>query len=194
MAAKAKKPAERASATVTTLHAAAAPAARAARESVAAATDSMRDSAQAGLGYATDLAALSRENLAAVLEANAALAQGFEAIAGAAAGYARHGFNAAGEAAKELLAARTLDQMLAINAGFATSGLETLFAGVARLSELGFAAANSVWAPLGGRVEAYLARLSRPGDTLTAAPRWRDDAWRAGDPGFPAGRFPLARR
>jgi len=155
MAAKAKRSADRASATVTPLHAAA-------RDSVAAATDSARDSARAGLGYGADLAALSRDNLAAVLEANAALAQGFEAIAGAAAGYAQHGMNAAGEAAKELLAARTLDQMLAINAGFATSGLETLFAGVARLSELGFAAANGAWAPLGGRVEANLARLSKP--------------------------------
>jgi hypothetical protein len=113
-------------------------------------------------GYYEKLEHLSRENLAAVVKANAALAEGFEALAKEAANYVRDGFAAAGEAAKGLLTAKTLDEVIEINAGLAKSGIEALLAGSARLSELGIAAAQRVWTPIGGRVEAALATLSKP--------------------------------
>jgi len=112
-------------------------------------------------GYYDTLEQLSRDNLAAVLKANAALAEGIEALAKEASSYARDGFSAAGEAAKGLLAAKTFDQVIEIQASLAKSGLEALMAGGARLSELGIAAAQGVWTPIGSRVEAALASLSK---------------------------------
>jgi hypothetical protein len=113
-------------------------------------------------GYYEKLEHLSHENLAAVVKANAALAEGFEALAKEAAVYARDGFAAASEAAKGLLTAKTLDEVIEINASLAKSGLEALLAGSARLSELSIAAAQGLWTPLGGRIEAALVTLSKP--------------------------------
>ncbi|MDE2229273.1 MAG: phasin family protein [Alphaproteobacteria bacterium] len=128
---------------------------RAVRETVAAPDDAMQ-------GYYDQLAALSHENFDAVLKANAALAEGFEAMANEAVGYARQTLTTAGTATKELLEAKTLDRVIEINAGFAKSGLEALVERTARLSELSLALANGTWAPIGGRVEATLAKLTKP--------------------------------
>src|SRR5215469_15720880 len=59
-------------------------------------------------GYYDELATLSRENFDAVLKANAAWADGFEAIASEAVGCARQTLAVTGAATMELLAARTL--------------------------------------------------------------------------------------
>lgn len=113
-------------------------------------------------GYYDEFAALSRENFNAVLKANAAWADGFEAIASETVGYARQTLVVAGTATKELLAARTLDRVIEIHTGLAKTALETLVERTARLSELGVALANGTWAPLGGCVETTLTKLARP--------------------------------
>lgn len=128
---------------------------RAVRETVA-------ESETAAHRYYDQLAALSQENFDVVLKANVALADGFEAIAHEAVGYARQTFVAAGTATKELLEAKTLDRVIEIQAELAKNGLETLIERTARLSELGLALANGTWAPLSGCVEATLTKRARP--------------------------------
>ncbi|MDE1968570.1 MAG: phasin family protein [Alphaproteobacteria bacterium] len=113
-------------------------------------------------GYYDAFAALSRENFDAVLKANTAWAEGFEAIANETVVYARQTLAATGTATKELLAARTLDRVIEIHAGLATSALEALVERTARLSELGLALARGTWAPIGGCVETTLTKLTRP--------------------------------
>lgn len=113
-------------------------------------------------GYYDEFAALSRENFDAVLKANAAWANGFEAIASEAVGCARQTLAVAGTATMELLAARTLDRVIEIHTGLAKTALEALVERTVRLSELGVAAANGTWAPLGGCVETTLTKLARP--------------------------------
>jgi len=88
-----------------------------------------------GYGYYDAFAALSRENFDAVFKANAAWAEGFEAIANETVGYTRQTLAAAGTATKELLAARTLDRVIEIHAGLATGALEALAERTARLSD-----------------------------------------------------------
>jgi len=99
-------------------------------------------------GYYDEFAALSRENFDAVLKANAAWADGVEAIASEAVGCARETLAVTGAATMELLAARTLDRVIAIQAGLAKTALEAVVERTARLSELGVALANDTWAPL----------------------------------------------
>ncbi|HYL33138.1 MAG TPA: phasin family protein [Stellaceae bacterium] len=116
----------------------------------------------AARGYYDQLASLSQENFSAVLKANVAWAEGFEAIATEAVGYTRQTLASAGMATKELLAAKTLDRVIEIQAGFAKTALETLAERSARLSGLGLSLANGTWAPIGGCFEKTISKLARP--------------------------------
>jgi len=129
---------------------------RVAREAAPPASDAAAE------GYYDQMAALSHDNFDAVLKANAALAEGLEAIANEAVGYARQTLATAGSATKELLEAKTLDRVIEIHAGLAKSGLEAMVERTARLSELSLALANGTWGPIGGRVEAALTKLTTP--------------------------------
>lgn len=112
--------------------------------------------------YYDQMATLSHDQFDAVLKANAAVADGMEAMASEAVGYARQTLTTAGIATKELLEAKTLDRVIEIQAGLAKSGLEALVERTARLSELSVALANGAWEPIGGCVEATLTKLTKP--------------------------------
>jgi len=113
-------------------------------------------------GYYDQLASLSQENFSAVLKANAAWAEGFEAIATEAVGYTRQTLASAGTATKELLAAKTLDRVIEIHARLSKTVLGTLVERSARFSELGLSLANGTWAPIGGCFETTITTLARP--------------------------------
>lgn len=109
-----------------------------------------------------ELADLGRENFAAVLKANAALSEGLEAIGKEVIVYARASFEKAAETATALLGAKTMEDVLQLNAEFAKANLERLFERSAKLSEMGVKLANEALTPLGGRVEATIQTLSKP--------------------------------
>ena len=116
--------------------------------------------ASAAGGY-EELAALSREHLDAVLKANAALSEGFEALAKEYLGYTHLALTTAGEAAKSLLKAKTLDQVFEVNAGLAKSGIETLLDRSAKLSQWSLALAKEAAQPLEQVFETTLAKLTK---------------------------------
>ena len=118
-------------------------------------------STDAFAGY-DHLAELGRENFAAMLRANAALSEGFEAISKEVIGYARTSFESAAEAATALLGAKTLEDVVQLNTAFARVNLDQLIAHSAKLSEMGAKAASEALAPLGGCVEATLETLAKP--------------------------------
>jgi phasin family protein len=109
-----------------------------------------------------DLADLGRENLAAVTKANLALSEGFQAIGQEILVYTRSALESAGAMATALLAAKTLDEVIQLNTDHAKANLETLLARTAKISEMGVNVANEALAPLGSRVEAAFAKLSKP--------------------------------
>ncbi len=74
---------------------------------------------------------------AGLTEAQAALARGFEQVAVEMTGVTRKGIMAATDAALALLGARTLAEVIEINAGLARRGIDTAFEGSAKLSEIG---------------------------------------------------------
>lgn len=112
-------------------------------------------------GY-EELADLGRENFAAVLRANAALAEGMEAIGKEVMGYARNSLENAAEVATALLAAKTFEDLVQLNSDFAKASFERIVARSTKLSEIGVKAANEALAPLGDRVEATFQKLSKP--------------------------------
>jgi phasin family protein len=111
-------------------------------------------------GYA-DLAELSRENLAAVARANAALVKGFEEFGQEVAGYAQHNLVSAVDTARALVGIRTIADLVALNQKVAQATLEGALANSARLSEIGVRAATEALGPLKDRVAETFGRLAR---------------------------------
>jgi phasin family protein len=113
------------------------------------------------VGY-EQFADLSRDNMAALIKANTVLSQGLEAIGKEFMGYAKHSFETAAETAKALLAAKTIEDVVQLNTEYAKSSVERMIERSAKLSEMGVKVANETLAPLGGRVEATIQKLSKP--------------------------------
>lgn len=108
-----------------------------------------------------EFAELSRENIAALTKSNLALAEGLQAMTEELIGYARSTVASASQTATALLAAKTLDEVMQLNTELAKASLESLFSQSAKLSELGVNVASETFAPLGGRVEATFALLTK---------------------------------
>jgi hypothetical protein len=107
------------------------------------------------------LADLGRANFAAVTKANRALSEGLQAIGQQLFAYATNSLETASQTATALLGAKTLDEVMELNRALAKSTLNTVAERSAKLSEMGMVVASETFAPLGGRVEAALHRLTR---------------------------------
>ena len=139
--------------------AAAEPIAKPAAKSVAAEANGESAALFAGYEHWTDV---GRENFTAVIRANAALNQGLEALGREVIQYARQSFEQAAETATALLGAKTFEDVVQLNTQFAKANIEGLIERSARLSEMGVKVASDALAPLGGRVEAAIHKLSKP--------------------------------
>ena len=108
-----------------------------------------------------EFADLSRENFAALTKSNLALAEGWNAMTEELLGYARTTLASASQTATALLTARTLDEVIQLNSELARASVESLLQQSSKLSEMGVTCANEALAPLGGRVEATIAKLTK---------------------------------
>jgi hypothetical protein len=84
-----------------------------------------------------NLADFGREAFAAVVQSQAAVARGLEALSAELAGLALSGIDAAARTATDMLAVKTLSDAIEVNAGFTRSSFDALVGGSAKLSELG---------------------------------------------------------
>ena len=139
--------------------AAAEPAAKAAVTAPAEANGEAAATLFAGYEQWTDV---GRENFTAVLRANAVLSEGLEAMGKEVIQYARRSFEQAAETATALLGAKTFEDVVQLNTQFAKANIEGLIERSAKLSEMGVKVATEALAPLGGRVEAAIHKLSKP--------------------------------
>jgi phasin family protein len=108
-----------------------------------------------------ELADLGRDNFAAVVQCNAVLTQGFEAISKEVLGYARTSFESAAATTAALLAAKTFEDVVQVNSEFAKASFERLVERTAKLSEMGVKVANEAFAPLGTSVETAVQKLTK---------------------------------
>jgi hypothetical protein len=115
----------------------------------------------ATLSYA-ELAAFSRDNLAAAVKSNAALSAGCEAIGQEVMIFARNTMEHASEVARAWLGARTIEDVVRLQTDLVKHNFEGLVAGSTKLSELGATMTSEALAPWGGRIELALAHLAKP--------------------------------
>ena len=97
-------------------------------------------------------AAAADDAWAALSEAQAVLARGFEELAAEMVGMTRSGLAAAADAAVALVGARTFAEAVEINAGLARRGVDTMIEASARLSEIGIKAASEASRPILSRL------------------------------------------
>lgn len=112
-----------------------------------------------------ELAGLGEGGLEAASRANAALTEGWEALACEAMGGARLAFQSATEAARGLLGAKTLEDVLRLQSELARRNLDGFFAGAAKLSEIGWALAGAALLPpsrVAARLAAATTRPAKP--------------------------------
>src|SRR5689334_10068109 len=76
-------------------------------------------------------------NLVAMAQAGTALIHGFEAIGAALYAYVRGAFSSATSAARSMIDARSLADVVAVNHDFAQTALEELISSSARVAEIG---------------------------------------------------------
>ena len=95
-----------------------------------------------------DFAEFGRETIEAAMSSNVVLGAGLEAIGQEVAQYARTAFESAGETARGLLGARTLEDVVRLQTDFAKRSFEGFVERSAKLSELGcslFGASAGAW-------------------------------------------------
>jgi phasin family protein len=102
-----------------------------------------------------------RDNFAALVKANGAVAEGLEALSKEVVLYTKASLDSAGQTAKALLAAKSFEDVVQVQTAFAKEAIEAFVDRSAKLSEMGLKVANDAFAPLGGRVEATLAKLGK---------------------------------
>jgi phasin family protein len=107
-----------------------------------------------------DSAGFGQENLTAMVHANTTLMKGIEAIGQEVFGYAQHSLESAMIAARAMIGARSLMDVIALNREFAQAALESWLVESARLSEIGIKATSEAFAPLGQQVEER--KMGRP--------------------------------
>ena len=95
-----------------------------------------------------DLADFGREAFAALVQSQAAVARGLEALSAEAAGLALSGIDAAARTATDMLGVKTLSDAIEVNAGFTRSSFDTLVYGSSKLSELGVKLAAEASQPI----------------------------------------------
>ncbi len=110
----------------------------------------------------SEVAGFGQGNLAAVVHANAAMAKGLEAIGQEVVGYAQDSLESAVSAARAMIGARSLIDVIALNRDFTQTALESFLAKSARLSEIGIRMAGEAFAPLGQRLVETRQKMGRP--------------------------------
>ena len=109
-----------------------------------------------------EFAIFGRENIEAAVKANAALSAGMEAISQEVMVYARSALQNASETARGLLGAKTLEDVVRLQADLAKRHFDGLLSGSVKLSELGVSVASEALAPWEGRVEAAMVHFTYP--------------------------------
>jgi phasin family protein len=105
---------------------------------------------------------MGKANLDALLTANKVVAKGFEEIGNEVAVYTQASLSNAASAAKALLGATTLKDVIAVNNDFAKAGFESFVANSTKISEISVKAANAALQPISARVNVTLDRLRKP--------------------------------
>ncbi|MBN4046470.1 phasin family protein [bacterium AH-315-P15] len=121
-------------------------------ETFTAGTQAMQEGFdKAVLGY-DDLAAASKDNVEAFVEAVSASQKGFEAINGEAMAYSKQAMEDGVAATKAAFGAKSVQELIELNTGYTKAAFEAYVGTATKISELFTTTAKDATAPLNARV------------------------------------------
>jgi hypothetical protein len=106
----------------------------------------------AGMAPSDDMFAYGQQSWAALAEAQAAAARGFEALVGEMTDFTRSEMAAAANTATAMLGVKTFAEAVEVNLGFARRSFDALIGSAAKLSEIGAKAAAETSRPILSRL------------------------------------------
>ena len=106
----------------------------------------------AGMVPSDDMFAYGQQSWAALAEAQAAAARGFEALVGEMTNFTRSEMAAAANTATAMLGVKTFAEAVEVNLGFARRSFDALIGSAAKLSEIGAKAAAETSRPILSRL------------------------------------------
>jgi hypothetical protein len=106
----------------------------------------------AGMAPSDDMFAYGQHSWAALAEAQAAAARGFEALVGEMTNFTRSEMAAAANTATAMLGVKTFAEAIEVNLGFARRSFDALIGSAAKLSEIGAKAAAETSRPILSRL------------------------------------------
>jgi hypothetical protein len=108
----------------------------------------MKSARITGSAPSDDMLAYGRQSWAALAEAQAAAARGFEAVVGEMTNFTRSEMAAAANTATAMLGVKTFAEAVEVNLGFARRSFDALIGSAAKLSEIGAKAAAETSRPI----------------------------------------------
>ncbi len=112
-------------------------------------------------GY-EDVAAFNKANLDAIIQANTVFAKGFEELSKEVISLTQTSLENAATATKAIFAAKSLKDVVELNADFTKSNYEKLLANSTKISELSVKLATATLAPITARATAAVEKVSKP--------------------------------
>jgi phasin family protein len=112
-------------------------------------------------GY-EDLAAFGKANIEAFVQANSILTKGVEEFSKEVVSLTQASMESAAAAAKAIFAAKTLKDVMALQADYSKTSLDKFFANSSKLSELGVKVASDAIAPVTARVNVAVEKVLKP--------------------------------
>lgn len=112
-------------------------------------------------GY-EDFAAFGKANIEAFVQANSILAKGVEEFSKEIVSLTQASMESAAAAAKAVLAAKTLKDMVELQADFSKTSFDKFVANSSKLSELGVKVASDAIAPVTARVNVAVEKVLKP--------------------------------
>ncbi len=109
-----------------------------------------------------DISKFSKENLDATVAASTIFAKGFETIGKEWMTFTQDAMEASAQAAKALLAARTLREAVDVQTDWAKTSFDKVVAESTKLSEISVKVANEAAEPINARVNAAIEKLLKP--------------------------------
>ena len=109
-----------------------------------------------------EFAAFGKENVDAVMAAGNAATKGFEAISGEVMALTRDTFEEGVTAGKAVMGARTYQEIVELQSGFAQASMQRFLDTTTRLGEMSLNLTNDAFEPVNARVSAAVENISKP--------------------------------
>jgi phasin family protein len=121
-----------------------------------------KESVEKSIAAMTEMNAHSKKNIEALIASATAAAKGAETVGARAMAYSKKSFEGQVAAAKALSAAKSIQEAVELQTGFAKTAFETMVSEVNEISEITSASVKDALSPINERVTAFVERVQAP--------------------------------